>query len=70
MLELRPGKRWAIECIRSLPPACGFHEGCKDINPERKLVIYSGADSYPLGQDVECVPLMEAVEELRRLQNS
>jgi len=67
VLELRPGKRWAFECKRSLTPtpARGFHEGCKDLNPERKLVIYPGAESYPLGQDVECVPLMEAVRTLR-----
>ena len=68
VLELRPGKRWAFECKRSLTPtpARGFHEGCKDLNPERKLVIYPGVDSYPLGQDVECVPLMEAVGMLRK----
>lgn len=69
VLELRPGKRWAIECKRSLipTPARGFHEGCKDLIPERKLVIYPGEESYPLGQDVECVPLMEAVKALRKL---
>ena len=69
VLELRPGKRWAIECKRSLTPtpARGFHEGCKDLKPERKLVIYPGTESYPLGQDVECVPLMEAVGMLREL---
>lgn len=67
MLELRPGKRWAFECKRSLTPtpARGFHEGCKDLKPERKLVIYPGTESYPLGKDVECVPLMEAVKRLR-----
>jgi uncharacterized protein len=67
VLELRPGKRWAFECKRSLTPtpARGFHEGCKDLQPERKLVIYPGTESYPLGQDVECVPLMEAVQALR-----
>ena len=67
VLELRPGKRWAFECKRSLTPtpARGFHEGCKDLNPERQLVIYPGTESYPLGQDVECVPLMEAVKALR-----
>jgi predicted AAA+ superfamily ATPase len=69
VLELRPGKRWAFECKRSLTPtpARGFHEGCKDLNPERKLVIYPGTESYPLGQDVECVPLMEAVGMLWKL---
>ena len=68
VLELRPGQRWAFECKRSLTPtpARGFHEGCKDLKPERKLVIYPGAESYPLGQEVECVPLLEAVEMLKQ----
>lgn len=34
---------------------------------EDKLVIYPGAESYPLGQDVGCVPLMLAVGMLREL---
>lgn len=67
VLELRPGVRWAIECKRSLTPtpARGFHEGCKDLQPQQKLVIYPGRDSFPLGQGVECVPLPEAVARLK-----
>jgi predicted AAA+ superfamily ATPase len=71
VLELRPGKRWAFECKRSLTPvpARGFHEGCKDLKPERKMVIYPGAESYPLGQDVECVPGLEAIKQLSHSVN-
>lgn len=67
VLELRPGVRWAIECKRSLTPtpARGFHEGCKDLQPQQKLLIYPGRESFPLGQGVECVPLPEAVLRLR-----
>ena len=67
VLELRSGTRWAIECKRSLTPtpARGFHEGCKDLLPQEKLLIYPGRDSFPLGQSVECVPLPEAVVRLR-----
>lgn len=70
VLELRPGRRWAFECKRSLTPtpARGFHEGCKELKPERKMVIYPGTENYPLGQDVECVPLMEVVTELRKFR--
>jgi hypothetical protein len=62
-------KGWAFECKRGLipTPACGFYEGCKDLKPERKLVIYPGTESYLLGQDVECVLLMEAVGALGEL---
>ena len=67
VVELRPGIRWAIECKRSLTPtpARGSHEGCKDLQPQQKLLIYPGRDSFPLGQGVECVPLPEAVARLR-----
>jgi hypothetical protein len=67
VLELRPGHIWAIECKRSLAPtpARGFHEGCKDLQPQQKLVIYPGRESFPLGQGVECVTLSEAVSRLR-----
>lgn len=69
VLELRPGRRWVFECKRSLTPTPtrGFHEGCKDLKPERKLVIYPGTESYPLGQNVECVQLIGAVKMLRDL---
>lgn len=67
ILELRPGSLWAFECKRSLTPTPprGFHEGCKELSPKRKFVIYPGKDGFPLGQDVECAPLSRAVEELR-----
>ena len=67
VLEFRPGHLWAIECKRSLTPtpARGFHEGCKDLQPQQKLVIYPGLESFPLGQGVECLSLPEAVARLR-----
>lgn len=67
VLEVKTGQRWAFECKRSLTPAParGFHEGCKDLLPKHKLVIYPGKESFPLGQEVECVPLDRAVAMLR-----
>jgi predicted AAA+ superfamily ATPase len=67
VLEFSPGRRWAAECKRSLTPtpSRGFHEGCKELRPERKLVIYPGAEPFPLGQGVECLPLQMAVAALR-----
>lgn len=67
VLEFSPGRSWAVECKRSLTPSPsrGFHEGCNELRPERKLVIYPGAESFPLGQDVECLPLGATVAALR-----
>ncbi|MEY2878104.1 MAG: hypothetical protein RLZZ15_484 [Verrucomicrobiota bacterium] len=63
VLELGGQKRWAVEFKRSLSPvlARGFHEGCKEIEPERKIVVYPGTGSFPLGNDVEAMALTEAM---------
>ncbi len=53
------GDLWAIEVKRSLSPKVerGFHAACEDLLPARKLVIYPGAESIPLGNEVFAVPL-------------
>lgn len=35
----------------------GFHLACEDIDPILRLVVYPGADRFPLKHDVEAVPL-------------
>ena len=68
VLELPGSKRWAIELKKSLAPklARGFHEGCKDLAPERKIVVYPGTESFPMGHEVEAMSLSAAMEMLRR----
>lgn len=43
-LSGRDGKKWAIEVKRSLSPTVGrgFHSGCADLHPTRKLIVYPG----------------------------
>lgn len=55
-----PGSRpWAIEIKRSLTPKVekGFHLACEDVDPIRRLVVYPGAERFPLKHEVEAVPL-------------
>jgi predicted AAA+ superfamily ATPase len=63
-----PGHRkpWAIEITRGLAPKLerSFHLACDDVRPERRLVVYGGAERFPLGQGVEAVSLIELCEEL------
>ena len=58
-----PGHRkpWAIEIKRSLAPKLdrGFHLACEDVRPERRFVVYAGAESYAVAEGVEAVPLPE-----------
>ncbi|MER9791684.1 ATP-binding protein [Mesorhizobium sp. M0213] len=60
LLLTPPGSRpWAIEIKRSLTPKVekGFHLACEDVDPIRRLVVYPGAERFPLKHDVEAVPL-------------
>jgi hypothetical protein len=38
----------------------GFHQACADLNPKRRLVIYPGAETYPMREGIEVTPLQVA----------
>jgi predicted AAA+ superfamily ATPase len=57
-----PGQRlWAIEIKRSLSPKVekGFYQACEDLQPERRIVVYPGADRFPLSEGTEAISLPE-----------
>ncbi len=60
------GEIWAIEIKRSLTPKLerGFHAACEDLLPKRKLVVYPGAEGFPLGRDIQAIPLAALCQEL------
>lgn len=59
-------ERWAIEIKHSSIPSAsrGFYEGCRDINATRKIIIYSGLESYAINDGVEVMPIAELMHEL------
>lgn len=63
-----PGRRkpWAVEIKRGLAPKLerGFDLASADVQPERSLVVYGGAERFPLAEGVEALPLTEACAEL------
>jgi predicted AAA+ superfamily ATPase len=63
-----PGRRkpWAIEIKRGLAPQLerGFHAACEAVEPERRLVVYSGSERFPLGEGIEAFPLAELCTEV------
>ena len=61
VIELGGGETWAVEIKRSTAPRVsrGFHSACEDLRPARRLVVYPGSESFPLGRDIEAVPLSE-----------
>ena len=60
------GELWAIEIKRSLTPKVerGFHAACKDLAPARKLVVYAGQETFPLGHEVQAVSLATLCQEI------
>jgi predicted AAA+ superfamily ATPase len=67
LLLVWPGERcWAIEVKHSLSPMVrrGFHAGCADLGPVRKLLVYPGTERFRLAADIEAVPLGELAAEL------
>ncbi len=60
VLEL-PAKNglWAIEVKRGLASKVekGFHFACEDLKPDRRFVVYSGNEHYPLAAGVEAIDL-------------
>ncbi|WP_420633970.1 ATP-binding protein [Candidatus Palauibacter sp.] len=66
VLATRGRETWAVEIKRSTAPKVsrGFHSACEDLQPARKLVVYPGRESFPLGRDIEAIPLKRICEEL------
>jgi predicted AAA+ superfamily ATPase len=75
LLALPHGQTWAIEVKRSLSPklekslhiACD-HIACDDLKPRRRLLVYPGAEPFPLAHGVEVVGLANLAEELARVR--
>jgi hypothetical protein len=59
-------KPWAIEVKRGLTPKVerGFHVACDAVRPTRRLVVYGGAERFPLAENVEAVSLTDLCEEI------
>jgi predicted AAA+ superfamily ATPase len=66
LLHWPGGESWAIEVKRSLAPKAerGFHTACEDLQPARKLVVYPGDETFPLGHGAQAIALATLCAEL------
>jgi uncharacterized protein len=66
VLSFPGGRLWAVEVKRSLTPRPekGFHSACADLEPERRFLVYPGAEAYPVGNDVQAIPLPDLARTL------
>jgi uncharacterized protein len=66
VLEFPGGTKWAIEIKRNSVPSLskGFYTGCEDIKPDKRFVVYSGSDSFPMGEGITAISLPNLMREL------
>ncbi len=66
LLHFPGGRLWAVEIKRSLAPRPerGFHSACADLQPERRFVVYPGAETFPLTPEIEAVPVRDLARRL------
>lgn len=61
VIETPDRETWAVEVKRSVAPKLtrGFYEACKDIQADRKFVIYGGNERYPMPNETEAIGLLD-----------
>ncbi|MDP8982267.1 MAG: ATP-binding protein [Acidobacteriota bacterium] len=61
LLEIPGSGLWAIDIKRGLSakPERGFYQACEDLTPDRRFLVYSGVERYPVNADVEAISLYE-----------
>nr|WP_295931321.1 ATP-binding protein [uncultured Dyadobacter sp.] len=66
ILEFADGRKWAIEIKRSSAPRLskGFHIAAGDIKPDRKFAVYSGRDTFPMGNGITAISLSGMMQEV------
>lgn len=70
VLTLPGGKLWAIEIKRSSAPTVepGFHVACDDLKVEKRFVVYSGDERFPLHAGTVAIGLCELARALQAVK--
>lgn len=66
ILEFGVKQRWAIEIKRSSVPSIskGFYIACDDIKATRKYILYSGSDTFSMGNGVTAISLLNLMHKI------
>jgi predicted AAA+ superfamily ATPase len=70
VLDFYGNEKWAIEIKRSSAPTLskGFYIACEDIKADKRYVIYSGQERFPLSEGVIAISLPDLMQELLNKQ--
>lgn len=68
LLHLPDGRLWAIEIKRSMTPhpEKGFYIACEDLAPDRRYMVYPGAESYPISSTVQAISLQQLAQTIKQ----
>jgi len=66
ILEFGVKQRWAIEIKRSSVPSIskGFYIACDDIKATRKYILYSGSNTFSMGNGVTAISLLNLMHKI------
>jgi predicted AAA+ superfamily ATPase len=69
LMEMPGHGLWAIEIKRGLSarPEKGFFTACEDVKPDKRFVVNSGSERYPVSDGVEAIGLKELAAMLAAL---
>jgi predicted AAA+ superfamily ATPase len=69
VLELGLDNYWAIEIKSSKTPTLkkGFYVACEDLKVTRKFVVYTGEDTFSLGNETTVISLPLFLEEMKKI---
>lgn len=69
VLELALDNYWAVEIKASKTPTLkkGFHVACEDLKVKRKFVVYTGEDTFSLGNEITAISLPLLLEEIKNI---
>jgi predicted AAA+ superfamily ATPase len=61
LLEIPGHGLWAIDIKRGLAarPEKGFYNACEDVKPDKRFIVNSGTDRYPVSEGVDAIGLKE-----------
>ena len=68
ILEFSSKEKWAIEIKRNSVPSVskGFYLACEGIQVVRKYVVYSGQDTFSMGNEVIAISLPDLMQEIMK----
>jgi len=69
LLEIPGHGLWSVEIKRGLSarPEKGFFAACEDVEPDKRFIVNSGTERYPVSEGMDAISLGELATTLAAL---